>query len=232
MEKLNMMKKKFLKNIEKIDKELSGKTYYDYNYKKGEKYKVNEYNNLLAQYIKDFDSGGKIMPNYGVISNNIKNLANIDFFSEKYDKADLERSKKYLRRLKMIKSIVDNRNYFLPRGYRDRHGFDKDGFDKDGFDKDGFDKDGFDRGGINREGYDRMGLTRKDYELIKQQKQGKGLKITTPKQMLSRLPVLLSKIHAGNNSTKLKNEIRQLLYSLYRSKKISKTIYNNLIATV
>ena len=44
--------------------------------------------------------------------------------------------------------------------------------------------------------------------------------------MLSRLPVLLSEIHAGNNSTKLKNEIRQLLYSLYRSRKISKAVYN------
>ena len=63
-------------------------------------------------------------------------------------------------------------------------------------------------------------------------KQGEGLKIITPKQMLSRLPVLLSEIHPGNNSTKLKNEIRQLLYSLYRSKKISKTVYNNLIATM
>ena len=50
--------------------------------------------------------------------------------------------------------------------------------------------------------------------------------------MLSCLPVLLAQIHAGNNSAKLKNEIRQLLYSLYRSKKISKTVYNNLIATM
>ena len=63
-------------------------------------------------------------------------------------------------------------------------------------------------------------------------KQGTGLKILTPKQMLSGLPILLAEIHAGNNSTKLKNEIRQLLYSLYRSKKISKTVYNNLIATI
>ena len=50
--------------------------------------------------------------------------------------------------------------------------------------------------------------------------------------MLSRLPVRLSEINAGNNSAKLKNEIRQLLYSLYRSKKISKAVYNNLIATM
>ena len=64
------------------------------------------------------------------------------------------------------------------------------------------------------------------------EKQGKGLKIIIPKQLLSLLPVLLAKIYAGNNSAKLKNEIRQLLYSLYRSKKISKTVYNNLIATM
>ena len=64
------------------------------------------------------------------------------------------------------------------------------------------------------------------------EKQGKGLKIITPKQMLSRLPILLSETHTGNNSTKLKNEIRQLLYSLYRSKKISKAVYNSLVATI
>ena len=48
--------------------------------------------------------------------------------------------------------------------------------------------------------------------------QGKGLKILTPNQMLSRLPISLAQLKAGNNSEKLKNEIRQLLYSLYRSK--------------
>ena len=46
--------------------------------------------------------------------------------------------------------------------------------------------------------------------------QGKGLKILTPHQMLSRLPISLAQLKAGNNSEKLKNEIRQLLYSLYR----------------
>ena len=56
-----------------------------------------------------------------------------------------------------------------------------------------------------------------------------GLKILTPDQMLSRLPITLAQLKAGNNSQKLKNEIRQLLYSLYRSKKLTKTIYNNLI---
>ena len=47
--------------------------------------------------------------------------------------------------------------------------------------------------------------------------------------MLSRLPITLTQLKARNNSQKLKNEIRQLLYSLYRSKKLTKTIYNNLI---
>ena len=50
--------------------------------------------------------------------------------------------------------------------------------------------------------------------------------------MLSRLPIYLSQLKAGNNSEKLKNDIRQLLYSLYRSKKVSKTIYKNLINTI
>ena len=64
------------------------------------------------------------------------------------------------------------------------------------------------------------------------QQQGQGLKILTPSPMLSRLPISLARLKAGNNSEKLKNEIRQLLYSLYRSKKLTKTLYNNLINTV
>ena len=60
-------------------------------------------------------------------------------------------------------------------------------------------------------------------------KKGKGLKILTNQQMLSRLPILLAQIQAGNNSIKLKNETRQILYSLYRSKALTKTVYNKLI---
>ena len=59
--------------------------------------------------------------------------------------------------------------------------------------------------------------------------QGKGLKILTPSQMLGRLPISLAQLKAGNNSGKLKNEIRQLLYSLYKSKKLTKDIYKSLI---
>ena len=58
---------------------------------------------------------------------------------------------------------------------------------------------------------------------------GQGLKILTPDQMLSRLPISLAQLKAGNNSEKLKNEIRQLLYFLYRSKNMAKQVYNNLI---
>ena len=62
-----------------------------------------------------------------------------------------------------------------------------------------------------------------------QEKEGEGLKILTPNHMLSRLIISLAQLKAGNNSEKVKNEIRQLLYSLYRSKKLTKQIYKSLI---
>ena len=62
-----------------------------------------------------------------------------------------------------------------------------------------------------------------------QNQQGKGLNILTPQQMLSRLPIALTQLKVGNNSEKFKNEIRQLLYSLYHSKNMTKRVYNNLI---
>ena len=65
-----------------------------------------------------------------------------------------------------------------------------------------------------------------------QNQQGKGIKILTPNQMLSRLPISLAQLQAGNNSNKLKNEIRQLLYSLYCSKNMTKQVYNNLIKPI
>ena len=63
----------------------------------------------------------------------------------------------------------------------------------------------------------------------KEQQSGQGLKILTLNQMLSRLPIALAQLKAGNNSEKLKNEIRQLLYSLYCSKNMTKQVYNNLM---
>ena len=59
--------------------------------------------------------------------------------------------------------------------------------------------------------------------------EGSSLKILRPNQMLSRLPISLVKLKAGNNSEKLKNEISQILYSLYRSKKLTKNIYKSLV---
>ena len=62
-----------------------------------------------------------------------------------------------------------------------------------------------------------------------EEQEGTGLKILTPKQMLQRLPVALAQVKAGNNSESLLNEIRQIVYSLYQSKQITKKVYNNII---
>ena len=62
--------------------------------------------------------------------------------------------------------------------------------------------------------------------------QEQGLKIFTLNQMLSRLPISLAQLKAGNNSEKLKNEIRQFFYSLYRSKKLTKKLYKSLIGII
>ena len=62
--------------------------------------------------------------------------------------------------------------------------------------------------------------------------EGSGLKILTSRQMLSRLPISLAQLEAGNNLEKLKNEVRKILYSLYRWKILTKTIYNNFINTI
>ena len=58
------------------------------------------------------------------------------------------------------------------------------------------------------------------------------LKILTPKQMLQRLPIALAQVKAGNNSENLLNEIRQIIYSLYQSKEITKKVYNNLMKSL
>ena len=75
-------------------------------------------------------------------------------------------------------------------------------------------------------------VVEKVLEFNKQNQLGQGLKIPTPDQMLSRLPITLAQLKAGNNSQKLINEIRQLLYSSYRSKKLTKIIYKHLINAI
>ena len=56
---------------------------------------------------------------------------------------------------------------------------------------------------------------------------GTGLKILTPKKMLRRLPIALAQVKVGNNSESLLNEIRQIVYSFYQSREITKKVYNN-----
>ena len=63
-------------------------------------------------------------------------------------------------------------------------------------------------------------------------KKGKGLKILINQQMLNRLPILFAQIQTGNNSQLFKNERRQILFSLYRSKALTKTVYNKLIKSI
>ena len=76
------------------------------------------------------------------------------------------------------------------------------------------------------------GLNKKGKGSVVSIAKGEGLKVLSKKQMLNRLPILLAQIQAGNNSNKLKNELRQIIYSLYRSKVLNKTVYNNFIKII
>ena len=75
-------------------------------------------------------------------------------------------------------------------------------------------------------------IVEKIFKFNKLKQEGHGLRILMPSQMLSRLPISLAQLKAGNNSEKLNNEIRQLFYSLYRSKKLIKQIDKSLIDIV
>ena len=70
--------------------------------------------------------------------------------------------------------------------------------------------------------YEIVCIIEKILEFNKLNQSGQGLKILTTNQMLSRLSIALAQLNAANNSEKLKNETRQILYSLYRSKKLAK----------
>ena len=67
---------------------------------------------------------------------------------------------------------------------------------------------------------------------LAKEQDGTGLKILTPNQILKRLAIALAQVKAGNNSESLLNEIRQIVYSLYRSKEITKKVYNNIINSI
>ena len=61
---------------------------------------------------------------------------------------------------------------------------------------------------------------------------GMGLEVLTPKQIIQRLPTALAEVKAGNNSESLLNEIRQIVYSLYQSKEITKKVYNHITKSI
>ena len=66
----------------------------------------------------------------------------------------------------------------------------------------------------------------------KKVKEGKKFKILTPNKLLTRLPIILAQIKAGNNSYKLKSETRKMLYLLHQHNKITENVYNNLMKSL
>ena len=79
---------------------------------------------------------------------------------------------------------------------------------------------------------DKINIVEKILKFNEQNQQGKVIKILTPNQMLNRLPIAWAQLQAWNNSNKLKYKIRQLLYSLYRSKNMTEQVYKSLIGII
>ena len=77
-----------------------------------------------------------------------------------------------------------------------------------------------------------VNIVEKILKFNEQNQQGQSIKILAPNQMLNRLPIALAQLKAENNSNKLKNEIRQLLCSLYCSKNITEQVYKSLIGII
>lgn len=69
-------------------------------------------------------------------------------------------------------------------------------------------------------------------DIQQRDQQGQGLRILQPKQLITRLPVLMAQVRAGNNSKSLLNEIQQIAYSLLRSRHITKKVYNKILRFV
>ena len=69
-------------------------------------------------------------------------------------------------------------------------------------------------------------------KLNKKTKYGEAIKILTPKQILQRLQIALAQVNAGNTSENLLNKIRQIIYSLYRAKEITKKVCNNIMNSI
>ena len=75
-------------------------------------------------------------------------------------------------------------------------------------------------------------LSNANFDARQNKTEGTGLKILSPKQMLQRLPIALAQVKASKNSESLLNGIRQIFYSLYQSKQITKKVYNNIIKSI
>ena len=75
-------------------------------------------------------------------------------------------------------------------------------------------------------------LSDANYNAKQDETKGLGLKILLPKQILQRLPIALVQVKADNNSESLLNEIRQIVYSLYQSKQITRKVYSNIIKSI
>ena len=70
------------------------------------------------------------------------------------------------------------------------------------------------------------------HKVKQNESKGTGLETLTPKQILQRLPIAIVQVKADNNSGFLLNEIRQIVYSLYQSKRITRNIYNHIIESL
>ena len=77
-----------------------------------------------------------------------------------------------------------------------------------------------------------LNILQEQLKLDVKKEKGTGLKVLSPKQMLQRLSIALVQIKAGNNSESLLHGIRQIVYSLYRSKQITGKVYNNIIKSI
>ena len=75
-------------------------------------------------------------------------------------------------------------------------------------------------------------LSDANYDARKNETKETGLKILTPTQMLKRWPIAVAQVKTGNNSGSLLNDVRQIVYSLYQSKQITKKVYNNIIKSI
>ena len=63
-------------------------------------------------------------------------------------------------------------------------------------------------------------------------KEGTGLKISTPNKLSTRLSILVAQVNTGNNSNKLKSQIRQIVYFLHQHNNVTKNVYSNLIKSL